>query len=175
MELYFKRMQTPAGEITIFANDRAVTGLFLGKHNKKSLGRRFESAWEKDNDVLLRAARQLKSYFAGSRKNFSVPVKVSGTVFQKSVWQALRRIGYGKLASYAAVAKKIGNPKACRAVGGAISSNPVSIIIPCHRVIGSDDTLTGFGGGLPTKRRLLETEGHHIRNFKIDRSRNLRD
>jgi methylated-DNA-[protein]-cysteine S-methyltransferase len=171
MGLYFKRTQTPVGEITIYATNRAVTGLFLGKHNKKSLRRRFECTREKDNVVLLMAQKQLKAYFAGRLKIFTVPVEISGTDFQKAVWQALRVIGYGELRTYADVAESIGNRKACRAVGGAIGSNPVPIIIPCHRVIGSDATLTGFGGGLPTKQYLLETEGHRIKNLKIDESR----
>jgi methylated-DNA-[protein]-cysteine S-methyltransferase len=168
MELYFKRIQTPVGEITIYANDRAVTGLFWRKNNKKRLNRRFQSASEKNNDVLLMATEQLKSYFAGNLKKFTLPLEISGTGFQKAVWQAIRGIDYGELRTYADVAKSIGNPKACRAVGGAIGNNPLSIIIPCHRVIGSDATLTGFGGGLPTKQRLLETEGHRIKNLKID-------
>ncbi len=170
MELNLLRRQSPVGEITIYANDRAVTGLFLGKPSKKSLRRRFERAREKDTAVLLQAADQLKSYFAGSLRRFTVPLEISGTDFQKAVWQVLSTIGYGELLSYADVAQKIGNPKACRAVGGAIGSNPVSIIIPCHRVIGSNARLTGFGGGLPAKQRLLETEGHHVKNLKIDQS-----
>jgi methylated-DNA-[protein]-cysteine S-methyltransferase len=167
MELNFLRMQSPIGEIIIYANDKTITGLFMGKPNKKSLMRKFKDAAEKKNDVLLLAVDQLKSYFAGSLKKFTVPLEISGTDFQKSVWSALRTIGYGELLSYAAVAKKIGNPKACRAVGGAIGSNPVSIIIPCHRVIGSDSTLTGFGGGLSRKQRLLEIEGHSVKKMKI--------
>jgi methylated-DNA-[protein]-cysteine S-methyltransferase len=167
MELYFMRLPTPAGKITIYANDRAVTGLFWERPNKKRFLRRFEHAREKNNDVLLLVRDQLHDYFAGKLKKFTVPLEISGTDFQKAVWQALCNIGYGEVASYADIADKIGKPKACRAVGGAVGSNPISIIIPCHRVIGSDASLTGFGGGLPAKQRLLETEGHDIKNSKI--------
>jgi methylated-DNA-[protein]-cysteine S-methyltransferase len=171
MGLYFKRIQTPVGEISIYANNRALIGLSLGKHNKKTLSRRLKCVREKDNDVLLMAQEQLKTYFVGSLKIFTVPVEISGTDFQKAVWRVLRGIGYGELRTYADVAESIGNRKACRAVGRAIGSNPVPIIIPCHRVIGSNATLTGFGGGLSTKQYLLEIEGHRIKNLKIDESR----
>lgn len=169
MELYVKRMQTPIGEIAIYANERAITGLYMGKYNHaKSVDARFRSAREKDTAVLLKARQEIDAYFAGKLKTFTVPVEVSGTAFQKTVWRALGDIGYGKLMTYGDIAKRIGNSRACRAAGGAIGSNPVSIIIPCHRVIGSNATLTGFGGGLPAKRRLLEIEGHRIRKNKIE-------
>lgn len=169
MELNVLRMHTPIGEITIYANDRAVTGLYMDKYNHaKSVDARFRSAREKDTPVLLKAREEISAYFEGKLKIFTVPVEVSGTTFQKAVWRTLRDIGYGELLTYADVAKRIGNPRACRAAGGAIGSNPVSIIIPCHRVIGSNATLTGFGGGLPAKQRLLEIEGHRIGKDKIE-------
>jgi methylated-DNA-[protein]-cysteine S-methyltransferase len=172
MEHNYLRMQTPAGEITIYAGSTAVTGLFLGNIHKKSLSRKYEQAIKKDNDILLMARDQLESYFAGDLKKFTVPLEINGTGFQKAVWQVLLNIGYGELMTYAEVAKRIGNPRACRAAGAAIGSNPVSIIIPCHRIIGSDATLTGFGGGLSAKQHLLETEGHSIENFKCSDSQN---
>lgn len=171
MELNVLRMPTPIGEITIYANDTAVTGLYMeAYHHQKSVDARFKSAREKHTPMLLVAEKEIKAYFAGKLKAFTVPVEITGTAFQKAVWQSLREIGYGELWTYADVAKHIGNPRACRAAGGAIGSNPVSIIIPCHRVIGSNATLTGFGGGLPAKQRLLEIEGHRIKNSRINPS-----
>ena len=103
--------------------------------------------------------QQLEQYFQGKRQLFELELSPSGTPFQRRVWQELRKIPYGQTVSYSYIAEKIGNPKASRAVGMANSKNPIPIIIPCHRVIGKDGTLTGFGGGLETKRFLLELEG----------------
>jgi methylated-DNA-[protein]-cysteine S-methyltransferase len=162
-------MQSPIGEIRIFADEKAVVGLFTGKSIQKGLRREYGDAREIGNAVLDQAEKELKEYFAGQRRIFTVPVAVSGTDFQMAVWNSLRTIGHGELRSYADVARDISRPKAVRAVGGAVGSNPVSIIIPCHRVIGSDDSLTGFGGGLPVKVRLLEIEGHTVRQQKIEK------
>lgn len=167
MELYVKRMQTPIGEITLYANERALVGLYTGKFDTKCLSNRFQSAREKDTPVLLEAQREIADYFAGKLKKFTVPVEYKGTPFQEAVWRSLCTIGFGELSSYADVAASIGRPAACRAVGGAVGRNPVSIIIPCHRVIGSDRTLTGFGGGLPVKTRLLQAEGHCVEGSKV--------
>lgn len=167
MQLYVKHMLTPIGEITLYANERALVGLYTGKFNTKGLPARFQSAREEDTPILLKAAGEIADYFAGKLMIFTVPVEFSGTPFQEAVWRTLLDIGHGELRSYADVAASIGKPKACRAVGGAVGRNPVSIIIPCHRVIGSDATLTGFGGGLPVKTRLLEVEGHSVRGSKV--------
>ena len=104
-------------------------------------------------------ARQLEEYFAGRRRQFDLPLDLHGTEFQKRCWQELLKIPYGETRSYADVARAIGNPSAVRAVGLANGQNPIAIIVPCHRVIGSDGSLTGYGGGLETKRKLLELEG----------------
>jgi len=113
-----------------------------------------------DNHPILRlAAHELHEYFAGERKEFTIPVAPNGTGFQLQVWAALTTIPFGVTWSYAQLAQTIGRPNAVRAVGAANGANPIAIIIPCHRVIGSDGSLTGFGGGLPLKRRLLELEG----------------
>ncbi|MRR16982.1 MAG: methylated-DNA--[protein]-cysteine S-methyltransferase [Deltaproteobacteria bacterium] len=167
MDLYVKYMQTPAGEIVIYANDRAVVGLYTGKYNSKKLKDRYRRAREEDHPVLQRAQKEIEAYFAGRLTTFTVPVEFSGTPFQEAVWRALLEIGHGELRSYAEVAAKVGKPKASRAVGGAVGRNPVSIIIPCHRVIGSNATLTGFGGGLPVKTRLLRAEGHLVEGSKV--------
>ena len=167
MEHYFKNVASPIGEIRLFADDRALIGLLMRDHDKKGIYRKFQQAREKDTEVLLQAAAELAAFFSGRLKTFTVPVTVSGTDFQKAVWKSLQAIAFGELRTYGDVARAITRPAAVRAVGGAIGSNPVSIIIPCHRVIGSDDSLTGFGGGLPIKQRLLEIEGHTVRNLRI--------
>jgi methylated-DNA-[protein]-cysteine S-methyltransferase len=111
------------------------------------------------NQWMNRAADELHAYFAGNLRVFSVPLDMQGTEFQRSVWNHLMRIPYGETRSYAQVAEAVGRPKAVRAVGAANGSNPVAIIVPCHRVIGASGKLTGYGGGLPLKKRLLELEG----------------
>jgi O-6-methylguanine DNA methyltransferase len=111
------------------------------------------------NKWMNQAANELRSYFAGVLRVFSVPLDMQGTDFQLSVWRQLVKIPYGETRSYAQVAEAIGRPKAVRAVGAANGSNPVAIVVPCHRVIGSSGKLTGYGGGLPLKKRLLELEG----------------
>lgn len=120
-----------------------------------------EQRWETEqaDDVLEECRRQLGEYFSGTRRTFDVPLVLEGTAFQKKVWQALCKIPYGTVWSYGDLAREIGNPKAVRAVGGANHKNPVSIIVPCHRVIGSDGSLTGYGGGLDKKEFLLRLEG----------------
>jgi methylated-DNA-[protein]-cysteine S-methyltransferase len=112
-----------------------------------------------DNDALEPVARELRSYLDGSTREFTFPLDPRGTPFQMSVWEALQEIPYGQVRSYASVAARIGKPRAVRAVGAANGSNPIPILIPCHRVIGSNGTLTGYGGGLGLKERLLRLEG----------------
>jgi methylated-DNA-[protein]-cysteine S-methyltransferase len=118
--------------------------------------------WKEDERVFRGAIGQLKEYFAGKRKEFELELLPEGTEFQRAVWQELRAIPYGETISYKELAERIGKPKAVRAVGAANGANPIPIIIPCHRVIGNDGSLTGFGGGLPLKRRLLELEGRQL-------------
>lgn len=108
--------------------------------------------------LLTRAAAQVREYLAGERKTFTVPLKAEGTPFQKTVWEALRRIPYGRTRSYGEIAEEIGNPKGARAVGMACNRNPILLLIPCHRVIGSTGKLVGFGCGLPVKEKLLSLE-----------------
>jgi methylated-DNA-[protein]-cysteine S-methyltransferase len=110
------------------------------------------------NHVLKSAVKQLKAYFSGTRREFDIPLRPVGTVFQEEVWLALRSISYGETVSYSDIAKQIGRPKAVRAVGAAIGKNPLSIMIPCHRVIGANGKLIGFAGGLSTKEFLLNLE-----------------
>ena len=108
---------------------------------------------------VARAARQLRAYFAGERSDFDIPLSPEGTEFQRRVWHELERIPYGCTISYGELAKRVGNPKASRAVGAANGANPLPIVVPCHRVIGADGTLTGFGAGIDVKAKLLEIEG----------------
>jgi methylated-DNA-[protein]-cysteine S-methyltransferase len=114
--------------------------------------------WKKKPDFFAPLKKKLRAYFKGELKHFDIPLAPVGTPFQLKVWQALRSIPYGEVVSYKTIAKAIGNPKAVRAVGGANGKNPIPIIVPCHRVIGSDGSLTGFGGGLQTKKRLIDLE-----------------
>ncbi|MGM9526585.1 MAG: methylated-DNA--[protein]-cysteine S-methyltransferase, partial [Peptococcaceae bacterium] len=113
----------------------------------------------KDTDLLLEARRQLEEYFAGIRAGFSLPLAPQGTDFQKAVWRQLEAIPYGETRTYGQIAAALGKPKASRAVGGANHNNPIAIVIPCHRVIGADGSLTGYSGGLDLKEKLLHLEG----------------
>lgn len=154
----FKTMKSPVGEFKLVASDRGLAAVLWENDDPKRVRL---SSMEEDthHPVLLEAGRQLDEYFAGKRKTFSVKLKFVGTGFQKQVWNALLTIPYGETRSYGEIAVQIGNPKAVRAVGAAVGRNPLSIIAPCHRVIGSTGKLTGFAGGLAAKSRLLEIEG----------------
>jgi methylated-DNA-[protein]-cysteine S-methyltransferase len=118
--------------------------------------------WKEDRAAFAEVVAQLRAYFSGNRKNFELPLHIEGTDFQKSVWTELRSIPYGETISYKELAGRIGKPRAIRAVGAANGANPIPIIIPCHRVIGNDGNLTGFGGGLPLKKKLLELESRQL-------------
>jgi methylated-DNA-[protein]-cysteine S-methyltransferase len=121
--------------------------------------------WKLDKEPFAEVIRQMQAYFRGELQEFDLPLALEGTEFQLRVWNALRAIPYGETVSYAQLAERTGNPKAVRAVGLANGSNPIPIIVPCHRVIGSDGSLTGFGGGLSTKKRLLELENKQLSFF----------
>jgi len=120
------------------------------------------AAWERDDDAFAEVRAQLAEYFAGDRRDFDVDLALAGTPFQQEVWEALRAIPYGETISYGELAQRVERPWASRAVGAANGRNPVAIIVPCHRVIGADGTLTGYGGGLERKRTLLDLE-HGVR------------
>ena len=142
---------SPFGNIVIESDGKAITGL-MKESNARPAG-------EKEASTLTDiAAMQLREYFAGKRKKFDVPLNPHGTDFQRSVWKALQAVPYGKTRSYKQIAQAIGNPKACRAVGMANNKNPIWILIPCHRIIGTDGSLTGYGGGIEMKKRLLKLE-----------------
>lgn len=155
---YLCYMDTPVGTVVIKETDGAITMLSINRSVEKSDTDSFTAA---DTPLLQEAKRQLSEYFAGKRKQFDLPVRPQGTAFQQKVWGALRQIPYGETRSYGEVAAAVGNPKASRAVGGANHQNPIMIVIPCHRVIGADGSLTGFGGGLWVKEYLLSLEKKH--------------
>lgn len=145
--------QSPVGPLTLISNGAALTDLQF--ENPRY---RYAPAPAGEDQVLKEARRQLEAYFAGRLRTFDLPLAPQGTPFQKSVWAALVAIPYGATTSYGGLAAAIGNPKAMRAVGLANGRNPISIIVPCHRVIGADGSLTGYGGGMERKRRLLDLE-----------------
>lgn len=150
-------MDSPVGPLLLAADD---DGLHLIEFDSPRHPFTRGTGWrEGDNTVLCETRVQLEEYFAGARRDFDLPLAPRGTGFQRDVWQALRRIPYGETISYAQLATRIGKPSAMRAVGAANGRNPLPIVVPCHRVIGADGSLTGFGGGLPTKQFLLQLEG----------------
>jgi methylated-DNA-[protein]-cysteine S-methyltransferase len=130
---------------------KAIIGVFFGKKPQAGFTRA-------ETPLIKKTATQIEEYLAGKRRQFSVPIAMHGTAFQMAVWRALQSIPFGETRSYKEIAVLIGKPKAVRAVGMANNRNPISIIVPCHRVIGSNGSLTGYGGGLPLKQRLLELE-----------------
>lgn len=147
--------QSPIGEICIEEENGKITGLFMVKEDRKER-ELFHEADE--TEVLKEAKKQLEEYFNGIRKEFCLPLNPDGTTFQRKVWEALQAIPYGQTRSYGEIAAAVGNKKASRAVGGANHKNPIMIVIPCHRVIGANGSLTGFGGGLEVKQYLLNLE-----------------
>ncbi len=148
---------SPLGPLTLVASGGALAGLYMNGRTPASAGAA-GVAEDAEAAVLDEAARQLSEYFCGQRRAFDLPLALEGTAFQRRVWDALLGIGYGQTVSYGQLADRIGRPTAARAVGLANGRNPVSIIVPCHRVVGSDGSLTGYDGGLGNKRRLLELE-----------------
>ena len=155
--LYYTQIDdSPVGPLLLAGDQEALHVLAFGVGSRP---REIDASWQPDvKGVLGPIRKELDQYFAGRLKKFSTPVAFNGTQFQTTVWQELRRIPYGETISYLELAKRIKNPAAVRAVGMANGANPIAIIVPCHRVIGSNGALTGFGGGLPTKRALLELE-----------------
>ena len=154
---FFKTMPSPVGLLTLVANDHGLAAVLWENDDPKRV-RLSPLHEDTKHPVLLEAERQLQEYFAGKREKFSLKLDFTGTDFQKKVWAALLTIPFGETRSYAQIAEQIGNPKAVRAVGAANGKNPISIIAPCHRVIGSNGKLTGFAGGMEAKTFLLKLE-----------------
>ena len=156
--MYYCYLETPIGELLLAGDDDALA---LVSFPEGSMRRDPEPDWIYKEKPFAEVRRQLTEYFDGERKDFDLPLRLNGTEFQMSVLDALQKIPYGETTSYADIAERIGRPKAVRAVGAANGRNPIPIIVPCHRVIGSHGDLTGFGGGLDTKEALLRLEAEH--------------
>lgn len=157
MKLSYMYLASPVGQLKLVANEQALVAVLWENENPKRV-RLAELLEEAQHPVLLETARQLNEYFAGQRRQFDLPLDFEGTDFQQKVWQALLSIPFGETRSYKQIAEQIGNPKAVRAVGAANGKNPISIIAPCHRVIGASGKLVGFAGGLENKDILLKIE-----------------
>jgi methylated-DNA-[protein]-cysteine S-methyltransferase len=153
---YWHQVNSPVGALLLVGDATALTNVYFqsGRHPGQ-----LAPEWHRNAAPFADAVRELEEYFAGERRRFSVPLAPHGTPFQLSVWQALSAIPYGETLSYGELARRLGHPARARAVGLANGANPLPIIVPCHRVIGADGSLTGFGGGLPVKRALLALEG----------------
>ena len=153
---YWCHMDTPVGRLLLAGDAGALTRIHF-----QSGPQPLQPApdWQEDLRPFARVRTQLEEYFAGTRRNFTLPLAPAGTEFQQAVWQALRAIPYGQTVGYGELARRLGRANGARAVGLANGANPLPIIVPCHRVIGADGSLTGFGGGLPIKRALLALEG----------------
>lgn len=146
------------GLLTLAGDEQGVRHIKFERSRKPFS---IENDWRRDPDYFQNVKAQLKAYFNGELKQFDLPLRLKGTTFQQAVWKTLQKIPYGTVTTYQWVATQIKNPKAVRAVGGANGKNPIAIVIPCHRVIGSNSSLTGFGGGLDVKQRLIDLERQH--------------
>jgi len=158
--VYFTQIESPVGPLLLAADETGLRNIDFvhGRHTARP-----DPTWHEDPTLLQEATRQLRSYFAGELEAFDLPLSPSGTTFQLAVWNKLCEIPYGETISYGELARRLENPNASRAVGLANGSNPIPIIIPCHRVIGSNGKLTGYGGGLPIKEKLLALERRQLR------------
>ncbi|WP_353132448.1 methylated-DNA--[protein]-cysteine S-methyltransferase [Limnohabitans sp.] len=159
--LFQSHFSSPLGQMLLAANEQGLTGVWfvLGQQHMPDT-----SGWQTNHThpTLQKATQQLAEYFSGQRHTFDLPLHSAwGTPFQRNVWRALQRISYGQTGTYGDIARNIGNPKAVRAVGAAIGQNPHTIVVPCHRVIGANGSLTGFAGGLDRKTFLLAHEAAH--------------
>ena len=157
MNYAYKLTPSPVGKLKLVASDKGLVAILWenDKPNRVKLGALVEN---RNHPILVETERQLAEYFAGKRKSFSLKLDLIGTKFQNDVWRALLGIPFGETRSYGQLARQLGNPRAMRAVGAANGRNPISIVVPCHRVIGASGELTGFAGGLKTKAQLLELE-----------------
>ncbi len=155
MNTYYHLLPSPIGRLLLTATGTGLSGIFMENHKG---GPEPQPAWKEDFSALRDASSQLERYFQGTLRNFDLALDVQGTEFQRKVWDALRAIPYGATASYLGLAVAIGSAKAVRAVGAANGRNPISIVVPCHRVVGADGSLTGYGGGIWRKEFLLKHE-----------------
>jgi methylated-DNA-[protein]-cysteine S-methyltransferase len=159
--IFQSHTDSPLGDVLLAATTHGLAGVWF-VHDQLHMPDSRLWTPQKAHPALMAATQQLHEYFSGERQKFDLPLQPAwGTPFQRSVWQALQRIPYGHTSTYGDIARDIGNPKAVRAVGAAIGQNPHSIIVPCHRVLGANGSLTGFAGGLDRKKRLLALEAVH--------------
>jgi len=184
---YYTTMPSPVGELRLIADGANLTEVQFASpkerlrrkdaghgiaaqssaHGDAGAGRRQAPARNDRLPILAQTRDQLGRYFAGERIEFCIPLAPAGTPFQQAVWTALLRVVYGETSTYGALAKQIGRPKASRAVGAAVGANPLAIIVPCHRIIGADGSLTGYAGGLERKTKLLAIEGAHAASAQL--------
>ncbi len=157
--VYYTMFESPLGPLLLAGDSNTLRRVSFESSKRSALP---QADWKQNRAAFAEVIRQLQAYFRGELKEFDVPLAMEGTEFQLRVWNELRAIRYGETISYAQLAERIGNPQAVRAVGLANGSNPIPIIVPCHRVIGSDGSLTGFGGGLSTKKKLLDLESKQL-------------
>lgn len=157
MRIACKTIDSPVGGLKLVASEKELVAI-LWENDDPGRVRLGELVKSETNHVLVQTERQLTDYFSGKRKEFTVPLDLRGTPFQRNVWEALLAIPFGETRGYGELARKLGNPQAARAVGAAVGRNPISIIVPCHRVVGATGKLTGFAGGLDVKMRLLGLE-----------------
>jgi methylated-DNA-[protein]-cysteine S-methyltransferase len=157
--LLYTTMDSPIGELLLLGDGEALHGLYM-QEGRKPIG--ISPSWELSPAAFADVREQLTEYFAGGRTSFDVPLVMAGAPFQRRVWHALQDIPYGETISYGELARRIDQPSAARAVGMANGSNPIAVIVPCHRVIGANGTLTGYGGGIERKRLLLDLEASAI-------------
>jgi methylated-DNA-[protein]-cysteine S-methyltransferase len=157
--VYYTMFESPVGPLLLAGDSSALRRVSFESSKRSPI---LQADWKQNRSAFTEVIRQLQDYFRGELKEFNVPLAMEGTEFQLRVWNELRAIPYGETISYAQLAERIGNPQAVRAVGLANGSNPIPIIVPCHRVIGSDGSLTGFGGGLSTKKKLLDLESKQL-------------
>ena len=154
--LAYDQFESPQGTMLIAATEKGLAGVYF--KGQKYFPKKRE--WQRDarHPVLRQAKRELAQYFAGRRQRFEVPLDPQGTPFQRSVWKQIAKIAFGKTATYSELARRAGHPGSARAAGAATGRNPLSVIVPCHRIMGADGSLTGYAGGLARKRALLELE-----------------
>jgi methylated-DNA-[protein]-cysteine S-methyltransferase len=154
-QILYTTMESPIGELLLVGDGDNLSGLYMQAGRKPGT---IATGWEPSTEPFAGVKTQLQEYFAGDRTTFDVPLAAEGAPFELEVWHALEEIPYGETVSYGEIARRVGQPTAARAVGTANGRNPIAVIVPCHRVIGADGSLTGYGGGLERKRLLLELE-----------------
>ena len=155
--IWYRKTETPLGPVILTTDGQALTGLYF-EGQKHFSGIRSDWRESPNSPIFDAACRQLAEYFSGHRAGFDLPVAPQGTEFQQAVWQALQAVGFGERLNYSDLARKVGRPQAVRAVGAAVGRNPISVLIPCHRIVGKGDRLTGYAGGLARKAALLKLE-----------------